>query len=70
MKNNHNSHFENMVVSCQDFYPGIRWISTLDFVERRNEREWHIVDVRSDEERAVSMIPGSIAISVYQDKIG
>ena len=33
---------------------------------QRNERVWHIVDVRSEAERAVSIIPGSISWDAYR----
>ena len=63
------AHFQNSVVSCQDFYPGIRWISAKEFINLNGEREWNIVDVRSDAERAVSVIPGSISINAFRENI-
>lgn len=54
--------------SCQSLYPDIRWISTGDFQQYQSTRQWLIVDVRSKEEREVSIIPGAIAISDFRKR--
>ncbi len=58
--------YKTLVSSCQEFYTGIRWISTSEFMKLRNERQWHIVDVRTDAERAVSIIPGALSLETYR----
>ena len=70
MKYKVDSKFKDMATSCQDFYPGIRWISSQQFMGLRHERVWRIVDVRSPAERAVSIIPGSISLRTYRESIG
>ena len=65
-----NPRINGFVDSCQSLYPDIRWISTSEFLAYRSERKWQVVDVRTEEERAVSIIPDAISISDYRHHKG
>ena len=69
MFNEGHSGLNGFVDSCQSLYPDIRWISTSEFMEYRSKGEWQIVDVRSNEERDVSIIPTSISLSDYRQHV-
>jgi rhodanese-related sulfurtransferase len=44
-------------------------LNTVEFQEHRSDRVWQIVDVRSQEELAVSIIPGAIPLADYFKRI-
>jgi rhodanese-related sulfurtransferase len=69
MKHIGSSAFQTMVVSCQDFYPGIHWIKTRDFMDRPDRSKWIIVDVRTEVERSVSVIPASVSMRAFRERI-
>lgn len=47
------------------FFPGVKEISARDFVALRANKKVVLVDVRTDAERDVSMIPGAISQSEF-----
>ncbi len=57
---------ELLAEECSAKYSEVPWISVDDYFDRGKFEEWIIVDVRSEKEQAVSVIPGSINISRFE----
>ncbi len=51
-----------LVEECKSKYPHTGWIDVSEFLERRGSEPWVIVDVRAEDEMAVSTIPGAITL--------
>ena len=68
MTSDQDSHqaLHNFVDGCQSLYPDIPWMTAHEFMDMRGERHWVIVDVRTDAERQVSIIPGAMFLADYQ----
>ncbi|RPI33924.1 MAG: rhodanese-like domain-containing protein [Nitrospiraceae bacterium] len=59
--------FEELADECRILYPDISWITLSDFLSREDRDEWIILDVRSPEERAVSLIPGAMPVDAFEE---
>jgi rhodanese-related sulfurtransferase len=59
--------FELLADECRKQYPDVSWITLSDFLSRDDRDEWIILDVRSPEERAVSLIPGALSADVFEE---
>jgi rhodanese-related sulfurtransferase len=69
MNTSQHTMLEDLVTACHSFYAAFPWITAEEFRQQQDERVWHIVDVRTEVERAVSIIPGAISISDYESRI-
>lgn len=66
MEHFHDARFLHMVDACHEFYADIPWISADEILSQRDPRSWMIVDVRTEAERAVSIIPGAVSLGDYE----
>jgi rhodanese-related sulfurtransferase len=65
---------EQLMITCTNQFPKCATISTLDLVNIMEQKSTHLdeisslilVDVRSKEERDISMIPGAIAVEEFE----
>lgn len=57
---------EKLANACFPASPNIPWISASQFLDRNDQKEWAIVDVRSPRERAVSVIPRSTSLEDFE----
>ena len=65
---------EQLMITCSNQFPKCATISTLDLVNIMEQKSTHLdgisspilVDVRSKEERDISMIPGAIAVEEFE----
>jgi rhodanese-related sulfurtransferase len=55
-----------LAATCRIARPELPWISPSEFLERSQEEPWTIVDVRTPEERSVSLIPGAISTEEFE----
>lgn len=60
---------DEMYGEYHDEFPSIQEISADELATLQEETDIVIVDVREDKERAVSMIPGAISKSEFEDRI-
>jgi rhodanese-related sulfurtransferase len=54
---------------CYLIRPNLSWLSPSEYVRRSEEEEWCVVDVRSDRERAVSVVPGALGREEFEAHI-
>lgn len=65
---------EQLMITCSNQFPKCATISTLDLVNIMEQKSTHmdgisspiLVDVRSKEERDISMIPGAIGVEEFE----
>ena len=57
---------EQLANECLQKYQDVPWISLNDFLNRNNQTKWIIVDVRSQIERNVSIIPNAISADKFE----
>lgn len=60
----------NIVKECESEYNDVPWLSTEDFHARDDAEEWVIIDVRSEAEREISVIPDAVSIGEFEAAIG
>lgn len=60
---------EELASICQLIYPDAPWLSLSEFVRQREQADWVIVDVRSQHERGVSIIPGALSTKEFKTRI-
>jgi rhodanese-related sulfurtransferase len=56
----HSQRVEKLSNGCLQRFPNVPWLSVDEFLRRSEQEDWSIVDVRSQREQAVSIIPGSL----------
>lgn len=69
-KSAYSKRVEQLIHECYLRYPEPPWITLGEFLRRRKQEEWLIVDVRSRRERKVSIIPGALSIDELKRRIG
>jgi rhodanese-related sulfurtransferase len=57
---------EQLATEYRWAYPGVPELTVEDFLARRTDQPFVIVDVRDDEERAVSIIPGALSKGEFE----
>ena len=60
---------EAMATICNHIRPEVPWFSPGEFQQRSQEDEWTIVDVRSPQERGVSIIPGALSREGFEAQV-
>ena len=58
-----------LVRTCYQKYRRTPWIRLNKFIERSKAQEWIILDVRTRQERDVSVIPGAMSIDAFKAAI-
>jgi rhodanese-related sulfurtransferase len=58
-----------LAAACRIARPELPWLSPGEFLERSEEEPWTIVDVRTREERSVSIVPGAISAEEFEDHV-
>ncbi len=64
--NSVSNRIEKLADECFDQYSDIIWISMEEYLNRSTSEEWAIIDVRTEEERSVSIIPGAMTIGEFE----
>ncbi len=59
---------EKLADECFEKYPDIIWISLEEYLNRSTSEKWAIIDVRTEEERSVSIIPGAMTIGEFENR--
>jgi len=62
-------HVEEISNECLHRFPKVPWLSADEFLRRSEQEDWSIVDVRSQREQAVSIIPGSLSGEEFEARI-
>ena len=60
--------FKSLVEECIQLYPDVIWLDLEDYLERSQEENWVIVDVRNMEEREISIIPGTMSGEEFSER--
>ena len=50
-------------------YPNVEHLSVEQFLRRNKDKDWVVVDARSDPERKVSIIPGALSTAAFEARI-
>ena len=65
----HSQRVEELSNECLHRFPKVPWLSSDEFLRRSEQEDWSIVDVRSQREQAVSIIPGSLSGEEFEARI-
>ena len=57
-----------LVQECFQIYPDIPWIYAGNFLRSAQEKVWVVIDVRDDDERQVSVLPGAISSEKFLER--
>lgn len=57
---------EKLASICDFLLPNVPALSVGEFLDRRGDERWCIVDVRPERERRVSSIPGSLGVEEFE----
>jgi rhodanese-related sulfurtransferase len=63
-KSSYPEDLEALVKECEELFPDSPWLHVDEYLSRRSE-QWLIIDVRNQEEREVSMLPGAISFEDF-----